>query len=77
MDLVDVLGGVVGAVLGWASGAFKARLHVLPRRGALKDLYRGHVSDGFRTAQPIPAAPEESRTPPPPAIDRTVGRGAR
>ena len=37
MELVDVLGGVLGAVLGWASGAFKARLRSLPRRGALKE----------------------------------------
>lgn len=36
MELVDFLGGVLGAVLGWASGAFKARLRVLPRRGALR-----------------------------------------
>ena len=36
MELVDVLGGVFGAVLGWASGAFKVRLRSLPRRGALR-----------------------------------------
>lgn len=52
MELVDLLAGVLGAVCGWASGAFKAWLRALPRRGVLKEPCQ------------IPEAPPESGNPP-------------
>ncbi len=53
MELVDVLGGLLGGALGWVCGSFKAWLHGF-RGGSLKDAGRGQLRDrpGDRAGDP-------------------------